>query len=550
MPIAPLPILGGYERQRFRQFSPEDCANWTLISDDSGKKKAAMYPTMGRSHVEFGGRNRLNFNDEPRAIYRSINYWYVIIDDSVFRIDNQYNVVNITVSDKLATLNGNVFFDYIVAGNITFAAFVDGQNVYIYREPDSVLPGGQFYIVTDPKAPSNPSFIATFGNRLVVSDTGSSQFNLSTVLLDGNSFDATTCFTIASSAVFAQEEGIIRQFAVLNNTLYIFTDFNVGIWSNITSQLVPAGGESAVTFPWKKSNTYSWNFGIADPKSLSVGFNMMAWLAKNKDGLIQFMVSNGGAPQKISNKAIDVLIQKYSNSVTLSSQTLNVFSCFLYQYENTIFYRVAAGRYLDECLLNQQQEGNSVEFNFDTKKWTRCIEVNGERNRIQQHVFFNNKHFVTVYGEKTIYEMSGRFYTNEITNPDADNIQAENAYSVIPFRYERVTPIISQDDYSEFVTDYVQIDFVFGKETDYIDEVDVDVFNPHVELYFSDDGGISFVPADSREFSKLGVYRWRMRWYQLGASRNRVYKLISVSEAPIVILGGVMDVRRVSGGAN
>ncbi len=66
----------------------------------------------------------------------------------------------------------------------------------------------------------------------------------------------------------------------------------------------------------------------------------------------------------------------------------------------------------------------------------------------------------------------------------------------------------------------------------------------------SDDGGVSFFPADIREFSRSGVYIWKMRWYQLGQSRNRVYKLIAVSLYPIVILGAVMNVRRSSGGAN
>ena len=71
-----------------------------------------------------------------------------------------------------------------------------------------------------------------------------------------------------------------------------------------------------------------------------------------------------------------------------------------------------------------------------------------------------------------------------------------------------------------------------------------------MSLYFSDDGGISFNYADNLEFSQLGVYQWRMRWYQLGPSRNRVYKLVCVSPAPIVVLGGVMEVKRSSGGGN
>jgi hypothetical protein len=192
------------------------------------------------------------------------------------------------------------------------------------------------------------------------------------------------------------------------------------------------------------------------------------------------------------------------------------------------------------------------------------------------------------------------FYTNDITNSLADNPQASDAYITEPFRYERTTPIISEEDYAEFETDYVEIDFVFGDSnisfsksafanTQFIideqnggdgnpifmvDEQlgpDGDVvyiitensnypelyettyntwFKPHIELLFSDDGGISFKTADVRQFSDMGVYRWRMRWYQLGPSRNRCYKLICVSPVPIVVLGGVMLKRRISCGAN
>jgi len=37
MPIAELPIQGGYDQQRFKQYSPEDAANWTLVTAPSVK---------------------------------------------------------------------------------------------------------------------------------------------------------------------------------------------------------------------------------------------------------------------------------------------------------------------------------------------------------------------------------------------------------------------------------------------------------------------------------------------------------------------------------
>ncbi len=155
-------------------------------------------------------------------------------------------------------------------------------------------------------------------------------------------------------------------------------------------------------------------------------------------------------------------------------------------------------------------------------------------------------------------------------------------------------------DYSEFITDYVEIDFVFGDKDFYkfdgpfantvfiitedqapdgspifciaedaapdgspvflitedgntpgFDDIFYNtLFKPNISLYASDDGGVTFEYYDLKEFSQLGQYRWRMRWYELGTSRNRVYRLVCVSSAPIVILGAVQNRRRASGGAN
>jgi hypothetical protein len=181
-----------------------------------------------------------------------------------------------------------------------------------------------------------------------------------------------------------------------------------------------------------------------------------------------------------------------------------------------------------------------------------------------------------------------------LRNPSQPDPQAVDAFLKYPMRYELITKQIFKDDYSEFMDEYVQIDFVFGNQTFYksispylntifiIDEaagtdgnpiymVTEDgkfivaensdtpqfddnhyntLFKPYLELYYSDDGGETFIQADVREFSQLGQYQWLMRWYELSCSRNRCYRLVCVSSAPIVILGAVRNTRRVSGGAN
>jgi hypothetical protein len=594
-PPVDFPIMGHFDRQRFLQFNPEDCANWYLVENPQGKKKIAMYPAMGRRHINALGLNRLIFDAEPRGAFRSINYSYFVVVDSIIRVDTNWNQVVIS-NGMVTTLNGDVFFDYLVTPSVTFAVFVDGQHIYVYNETTGV-----FSVITDANAPQNPTYVATFGNRIAVSQLNSSQFNLSIINLDAAAFNPATAFTVSGNALFAQEAGIIRQMGVLHNNLYIFTDFTTGIWSNSPSVLTSAGG-ALTTFPWKKNTTYDWDFGMADPKTLDISFGRMAWIAQNKDGLIQVMVSTGQVPKRISTRAVDILFQRAIRQNVigdLSPFLSGEADGFLYQWENTIFYRIQAGQYTGTQILDVQTNANSIEYNFETETWHRVIERNGERNRIQKHIYYNNTHLVTVQNDSTVYEMSGQFYDNEISNPIRTDPQAIDAYIRDPFRYERITPIIAQDSYAEFITDWVQIDFVWGESINIfssspfanaeflIDEVagsdgnpiyiiaenDINgnpiyilgeagdvptateltynaIYKPHVELYFSDDGGVSWSPADVREFAQLGVYQWRMRWYQLGASRNRSYKLVCVSPSPIVVLGGIMLVRGASDGAS
>lgn len=580
--IEQLPIFCYYDRQRFTQFGAMDCANWYGIYVESGKKQQALYPSMGRQHVRFLNENRLVFNAQPRVEFKSINYLYVVDGTTVYQFDRFYNRKTLPIN---VALGAPIWFATLAVGTTVYNMMTDRTNIFIITENGSSVTAE---VVTDANRPTNPLYVAAFGNRFVVSTADTPNFTLSTINLDGG---AATCFTINGSALFARASGVIGQFAVLHNQLYIMCDFSTDVWANIITQITVAGVTRE--FPWKINSSYNFDFGIADPNSLSVDFGMMVWLAKNSNGLVSFMMSNGQAPQDISSQAINVLLENSTHPETLSPFLATEVDAFLYQYENTIFYRAAAGVFVGFGDLDIIDNANCIEYNFETGKWGRCIELNGERNRIQKHVYFNNQHLVIVQDDPAIYQMAGNIYHNETRNPAQADPQATDAFLKFPMRYELVTQQIYLPDYSEFMDEYVEIDFVFGNKTFYqscapflntvfiVDERSTPeipiymlseddkfiiaegsntpsfddnhycaLFKPHIELYYSDDGGETFIYADVREFSPLGAYRWRMRWYELSISRNRCYRLVCVSSAPIVILGAVRNTMRVSGGAN
>ncbi len=586
--IEPLPIFCYYDKQRFTQFGSMDCANWYGIAVESGKKKQALYPTMGRKHIHFLNQNRLIFAAQPRAEFRSINYLYVIVGTTVYQYDRFYNQKILPISVSLGT---PIWFATLAVGTMVNNMMTDGNAIFVIKENGTAVTAE---VVTDANAPGGattggkPLYVAAFGNRFLVSVAGTPDFYLSTINLTGN---AGTYFTINGVALNGRASGVIGQFAVLHQQLYIMCDFTTDVWANIVTTITVAGVTS--TFPWKLNSSYNFDFGIGDPNSLSIGFGMMVWLAKNQEGLVSFMVSTGQTPEDLSTEAINVLLENSTHPDVVSPFLSTEVDGFLYQYENTIFYRAVAGTFMNMGDLDIEDTANSIEYNFQTKKWGRCIELNGERNRIQKHVYFNNTHLVIVQGDPAIYQMAGNIYYNELRNPDQPNMQAVDAFLKYPMRYELVTKQILLDDYAEFADEYVEIDFVFGNKTFYknsapfintvfivgedstpsnpiymvteddkfiiaegsntptFDDNHYDaLFKPHLELYFSDDGGETFLPADLREFSPLGKYRWRMRWYEMGCSRNRCYRLVAVSSAPVVILGAVRNTKRVSGGAN
>jgi hypothetical protein len=580
--IEELPIFCYYDVQRFPQFGAMDCANFYRIQADSGKKNVALYPAMGRQHINFLNQNRLVFNAEPVAFFKSIDYLYVIDETVVFQFDRFYNRKILPIN---VALGAPVWFATLPVGTIVYNMMTDGTNIFLITENGSSVTAE---VVTDTNRPVNPLYVASFGNRFVVSTADTPNYGLSTINVTGG---ASACFTINDAPLFNRASGIIRQFAVLHNQLYILCDFTTDVWANILTTITVAG--VTTEFPWKLNSSYDFDYGIADPNSLSVDFGMMTWLAKNQNGLITFMTSNGQAPKPISTQAINVLLENSTHTDALNPFLTSEVDGFLYQYENTIFYRASAGHYYNFGSLDVSDDASCIEYNFQTDTWIRCIELNGERNRIKKHVYFNNIHIVSVQGDPALYQMAGNIYHNELINPAQPDHQAVDAFLKYPMRYELVTRQIFLPDYSEFADEYVEIDFVFGNQTFFrsdapfsntvfiVDELstptvpifmlsEIDqfiieegtntpsfddnhynaLFKPYLELYYSDDGGQTFIWADLREFSPLGQYRWRMRWYELATSRNRCYRLVCVSSAPIVILGGVRNTRRVSGGAN
>ena len=176
--IEELPIFCYYDKQRFTQFGSMDCANWYGIQVESGKKQQALYPAMGRQHVTFLEQNRLVFSVQPRAIYKSIRFFYVFDGTTVYQYDNFYNFKVLPIN---TALGGPIWFATLAVGTTVYNLVTDGVHIFVITENGSSVTAE---LVTDPNAPGgattggSPLYVAAFGNRFVVSKANTPEFYL------------------------------------------------------------------------------------------------------------------------------------------------------------------------------------------------------------------------------------------------------------------------------------------------------------------------------------------------------------------------------------
>ena len=213
MPVEPLDLFCYYDKQRFTQFGSMDCANWYRIAVEKSKRQQALYPAMGRKHINSFSENKLVFELEPQQMFKTINYMYVIAGTQVFQIDKNFDKRLI----GSIPLGRTVWFAYLPVGDIVYAILTAETIMYVITENAD---GTVSYVpVTDTNAPTKPLYVAAFGNRFVVSQSGTPNYYLSEINLGGSVLVPGSIFTINGAALFNRATGIVRQFAVLNNQL-------------------------------------------------------------------------------------------------------------------------------------------------------------------------------------------------------------------------------------------------------------------------------------------------------------------------------------------
>lgn len=374
----------------------------------------------------------------------------------------------IVTRGALLTTTGSVG----MAWGVTQLVIVDGVYGYVMRLATNV-----FERITDVDWPGS-DLVAYLGGFFIIKPPNTQQFYV-TAIDDATSVDALE-FASAESA----PDRLIAHI-VVNERLFLLGETTTENWYL----------SGAADFPLSKAGGETIDVGCIAKWSVCKADAGMLWVGRDLNGAGIVYRTNGGPPQRVSNVAIEEMLQSSSN--------LAAATAYVYQDHGQTFYAIRA-----------PGVASTIVYEISTNAWHEQCEL----DEFGQFKETRATHRVFAMGLQLIGDVDGNVYRVD---------RALNTFAGDPRVCERtspndVTPLRDLKTHSAFVMDCQTGAAPTG--------------TPMVELSWSNDGGQSFGNPVERSAGSLGNRYPRLVWRKLGRARDRVWKVRFSADAPFAII--------------
>lgn len=410
-----------------------------------------------------------------------------VVNDKLYAVcsDKVYSITTTGVSTLhtgvLLTTTGPVWMEegqnYLVIVDGTYGYYVDLSGTSVVQIPDADFP----------TVVSSLSYMDTYW---IVTSGDSGQFYTSDSA-DPLSWDALYFATAEGRA-----DDLVTQI-VSHRELWLFGENSTEVWYD-------AGG---ATFQFNRVSGVFLEIGCGAAHSPALFDNSVVWLTNER----QIVRADGYKPKPISTRQIEYQIAQYSDV----SDAIG----FSYIFEGHPFYQITFPT-ADKTWV----------YDASTKLWHELtsypdslVDLEMGRHRGNCYARFNTKHYMGDYANGNIYEVKSDYYT--------DN---ENNIEKI-----RTGPVIVNTKKWFFINSF---EVAMETGTGILDEEGDD---PQAMLQWSDDGGHTWsneLWSDlSRPIGAIGEYSNVVKWFRLGRSRNRIFRVKVIDPVKVVMIDAFMD---------
>lgn len=469
------------ECQRLVNWYPE------VIESGFGKEGEVAFfmPTQGLTNVLEAGNGpiRLTYTD-PRGTV------FVVSGSTLYKLSYTGTVWSGTSLGTLNTSAGTVRADSNkLASGDTTTVFVDGTDSYTYEYVASSGAetfddyAGRGYSQVD-----EATHVVFIDGYFIFNKPGTGIFYVS----EWGSFNV-------DPLSFATAEGDpdnLNSLIANHRYLYLFGDRSIEVFSDT--------GNAA--FPFERISGGFIEKGCLAPYSVAKIDGFVLWLGRDQLGQGMVYSAQGATPQKVSTHAIENAIQGYG------IDSLTTADAFTYSMGGHSFY-----------VLNFPEA--TWVYDLTTKMWHERAYNNGgilERHRANYHTFTTQYgiHLVGDYEDNRIYQLSDSVYTD-----DGVYIQRIRSCPHVSGGLKRV------------FHHSLQIDMEMGVGL----TGGVQGEDPQIVLDWSDDGGHTWSNEKQASIGKIGAYKTRAIFRQLGQSRDRVYRVKITEPVKAILMGAEIE---------
>jgi len=275
--------------------------------------------------------------------------------------------------------------------------------------------------------------------------------------------------------------------------------FNGQLWLFGTDTIEVHTNTGNADFPFERINGATQNLGCLSKFSIAQDDKYLCWLGSDK----LFYMTTGYQGEIISTKPLSAELLTYSR--------VDDAQAFIFTQDGHKFY--------------------SVTFPTEKKTWVYDIteDLWDERESYQNnltyqwrancHTFFAGKNLVGDFKTGIIYEIDSD------TFKEGDYNMTSTAISKVLF-----------SNTNRFILDRLQLDMQVG-----VGITTGQGSNPQIMLQVSKDGGKTYGAELWRDLGKIGEYKTRAVWRQLGLCREVNFKIKISDPVRRVLLGGYID---------
>lgn len=392
-----------------------------------------------------------------------------------------YSVSSSWVATSLGTLNTSTGF-VSMADNGIQLVMVDGTYGYALTISNST-----FAQITDPNflGSTHVSFIDGY---FIFNKPNSGEFYISD--LNADTFNALN-FALAE----ALPDNIVGHMAMLQS-LYMFGTQSVEVYY-----------DSGDTFPFSRIQGAVVQVGCSAPYSIAKLQNQLYWVGGDDTGSGIVYTMQGYQAVRISTPAVESVLR------SIGSTNLALARAWAYQQAGHLFY-----------VLNIPGATSTWVYDASTRLWHERTWLNlwsQERHRGDCHASAYGSNVVGDYQNGKLYSLDPSTY-------------ADNGTSIVR---TRAAPHISKDMARVFHSRF-QLDMEVGTGLDGTGQGTA----PVAVLQWSDDGGHTWSNEHQASIGAIGQTKQRVIWRRLGASRDRVYRVVISDPVKVTLIGAEIDV--------